>query len=152
MNEAKRRFTQFHYFRTMENGEKIKRSWLIYSSLKDAIFCFCCELFRSDNIPLRQGCKKWEGLSKSLHEHESGRSHQDCMFKWISLRSGIANRTTIDNRELSLFLTERYFWRDVLKRLIDIIIFLSERNLAFRGSLKKLAQGQMATSWEPLNY
>ena len=43
---------------------------------------------------------------------------------------------------MQLFLNERSFWRNVLKRLIDIVIFLSERNLAFRGSNEILGSPQ----------
>ena len=47
---------------------------------------------------------------------------------------GIRNSSTIDKREMNIFFNERRFWRNVLERLIDIALFLSERNLAFRGS------------------
>ena len=36
-------------------------------------------------------------------------------------------------QEMQLFLNKRSFWKNVLERLIDIVIFLSERNLTFRG-------------------
>ena len=45
-------------------------------------------------------------------------------------------------QEMQLFLNERSFWRNVLERLIDIVIFLSERNLAFRGSNEILGSPQ----------
>ena len=45
-------------------------------------------------------------------------------------------------QEMQLFLNERSFWRNVLERLIDIVIFLSERNLAFRGSNEILKSPQ----------
>ena len=35
---------------------------------------------------------------------------------------------------MNIFFNERRFWRNALERLIDIALFLSERNLAFRGS------------------
>ncbi|KAH1168977.1 hypothetical protein KIL84_013567 [Mauremys mutica] len=60
------------------------------------------------------------------------------MVKWFDLWSGIVNRTSIDQLELQAFLKERDFWRNVVKRMVDVIIFLSERNLAFRGSNEKL--------------
>ena len=58
------------------------------------------------------------------------------------LKEGIREQSTIDIQEMQLFLNERSFWRNVLERLIDIVIFLSERNLAFRGSNEILRSRQ----------
>nr|XP_008169192.1 zinc finger MYM-type protein 1-like [Chrysemys picta bellii] len=137
-NVERRRFTSTHFYRTMANGEKIRRSWLIYSVQKDAIFCFYCKLFGTGDIPLRRGTSAWKALSKRLQQHETGKGHQDCMVKWFDLRSGIVNHTSIDQLKLQAFLKERDFWRNVVKRMVDVIIFLSKRNLAFRGSNEKL--------------
>ena len=43
---------------------------------------------------------------------------------------------------MKIFLAERTIWRNVLERLIDIVIFLGERNLAFRGSDETLGSPQ----------
>ena len=75
-----------------------------------------------------------EGFSKKLKDHENGISHQECCSQWMLLAEGIRNSLTIDKREMNIFFNERRFWRNVLERLIDIALFLSERNLAFRGS------------------
>ena len=50
------------------------------------------------------------------------------------LREGIRSHSIVDKQEMEIFLSERTFWRNVLERLIDIVIFLAERNLAFRRS------------------
>ena len=47
---------------------------------------------------------------------------------------GNSRQSTIDMQEMQLFFNERSFWRNVLERLIDIVTFLSKRNLAFKGS------------------
>ena len=39
---------------------------------------------------------------------------------------------------MHIFRAERTFWRNVWKRLINIVIFLAKRNLAFRGSNETL--------------
>ncbi|MGI9555910.1 MAG: hypothetical protein ACR2M9_03535 [Cyanophyceae cyanobacterium] len=89
-NNAKRRFSAFHYDRVMANGEKVKRTWLVYSTAADKIFCFCCRLFGSGDIPLRCGMNAWEGLSKRLRDHEIGITHQNCLQSWMDLKRGIA--------------------------------------------------------------
>uniref|UniRef100_A0A452GQH4 DUF4371 domain-containing protein n=1 Tax=Gopherus agassizii TaxID=38772 RepID=A0A452GQH4_9SAUR len=111
----------------------------MYSVQKDAIFCFSCKLYGTGDIPLRRGTSAWKALSKRLQQHETGKGHQDCMVKWFDLRSGIVNHTSIDQLELQAFLKERDFWRNVVKRMVDVVIFLSKRNLAFRGSNEKRA-------------
>ena len=80
-NEERRRFTSSNFYRTMANGEKIRRSWLMYSVQKDAIFCFCCKLFGTGDIPIHRGTSAWKALSKRLQQHETGKGHQDCMVK-----------------------------------------------------------------------
>lgn len=40
-----RNFTEFHLHRTLPNGAKIDRDWLIYSPSTDSIYCFVCRLF-----------------------------------------------------------------------------------------------------------
>ena len=74
------------------------------------------------------------GFFKKLKDHENGISHQKCCSQWMLLAEGIRNSSTIDKSEMNIFFNERRFWRNVLERLIDIALFLSERNLAFRGS------------------
>nr|XP_047129073.1 uncharacterized protein LOC124809220 [Hydra vulgaris] len=76
----------------------------------------------------------WEGLSKKLKEHEPCSAHFKCFEQWMTLRKGIANQATIDEQQQKLLHKERTFWRAVLERILDITLFLSPRNIAFRGS------------------
>ena len=133
-NSSGRRFSTSYYFRVMENGEKVRRTWLVYSTSNDCIYCFCCKVFGSADVPLRHGTNTWEGLGKKLKDHERGRAHLENIEKWIALRGALKHKNTIDHHALELQLKEANFWKEVMKRLIDVIIFLSEKNLAFRGT------------------
>ena len=130
----RRRFSSNHYKRVLPNGESVSPSWLVYSGESDQVFCFCCKLFGKTLSPFCSGLNTWEGFSKKLKDHENGISHQKCCSQWMLLTEGIRNSSTIDKREMNIFFNERRFWKNVLERLIDIALFLSERNLAFRGS------------------
>ena len=81
----------------------------------------------------------WEGISKKLKDHENSTFHKKCFSQWMLLKEGIREQSTIDMQEMQLFLNERSFWRNVL---IDIVIFLSEKNLAFSGSNEILRSRQ----------
>lgn len=63
---------------------------------------------------------------------------KDCFEKWLNLRARILHHSTINDSEACIYFKEKDFWHDVLERLVDIILFLSETNLAFRGSNDKL--------------
>ncbi|XP_065654540.1 zinc finger MYM-type protein 1-like [Hydra vulgaris] len=118
----------------MKNGEIFERLWLIYSLNSNKVFCFCCKLFGITSLPFRQGINTWEGLSKKLKEHETCSAHFKCFEQWMTLRKGIANQATIDEKQQKLLHKERIFWRDVLEKILDITLFPSARNLAFHGS------------------
>ncbi|XP_065644454.1 zinc finger MYM-type protein 5-like [Hydra vulgaris] len=133
-NLERRRFSLNYYNRKMKNGEIFERTWLIYSLNSNKVFCFCCKLFGITSSPFRQGMNTSEGLSKKLKEHETCSAHFKCFEQWMTLRKGIANQATIDEKQQKLLHNERIFWRAVLERILDITLFLSGRNLAFRGS------------------
>nr|XP_047144743.1 zinc finger MYM-type protein 1-like [Hydra vulgaris] len=52
----------------------------------------------------------------------------------VFIGQSIASQATIDEQQQKLLHKERVFWRSVLERILDITLFLSARNLAFRGS------------------
>jgi hypothetical protein len=88
----------------MPNGEIVRWIWqFIYLSIaKDAIFCFCCKLFRDDAPPFRRGTSTWEGMSKKLKAHEIGETHQKFLSSWLNLRQAIVHRIGIDDQELQI--------------------------------------------------
>ncbi|KAL4568669.1 hypothetical protein LXL04_024284 [Taraxacum kok-saghyz] len=54
-----RRFSSTYYTRTLSNGEKCDRDWLVYSMEIDKIFCFCCKNFR-------KGCGKGQLVNEGF--------------------------------------------------------------------------------------
>ncbi|XP_076850262.1 uncharacterized protein LOC143499580 isoform X2 [Brachyhypopomus gauderio] len=92
-----RRFTKENYRRTMKNGEKILRSWLVYSMSTDSEFCFPCTVFgKCDNALSNCGFHKWKNLTYHLKEHEYSKGHCDNMRNWHELQRRLQNKTTID--------------------------------------------------------
>lgn len=139
-NQQGRRFTPTHYFLNMKNGEKIKRSWLVYSKAKDRAFCFCCRLFGECNKQRfgSDGNSDWKNLAALLKDHEKTADHLANMTSWRTLHQRLVAGKTIDAVNQELFVNEVNRWREILKRLVAIVVHLAERNLAFRGHSEKL--------------
>ncbi|XP_051809616.1 zinc finger MYM-type protein 1-like [Acanthochromis polyacanthus] len=130
-----------HFFRLLTNGEKIKRSWLMYSKKKDSLYCFCCKLFSQKTFKLsKDGTDDWKNCGDILKTHENSKEHTNNMGSWRELESRSKKGQTIDNIEMAIIHAERRRWREVLTRLVAIIKSLAERNIALRGSTDQLNQ------------
>ena len=129
-----RRFTKERYFMKMKNGEKIRRSWLVYSQSSDAVFCFCCTLFCKRNHSLTdRGFRMWERLTLTLQDHEKSNAHRSHMDSWRELEMRVKTHSAIDQTYQELQMLEKKHWSEVMKRLIAIVCHLAQKNLAFRG-------------------
>ncbi|KAL4152652.1 hypothetical protein QTP88_000485 [Uroleucon formosanum] len=109
-DDYKRKFSNAHYFKTLSNGEKLNRTWLIYSESSDSVFCFCCKLFKKDI----------SSLSKQV------------------LQTRMMQGKTIDDENQTLIRKETKHWKAVIERIISLIQTLGMQNLALRGSSDKL--------------
>jgi hypothetical protein len=59
-----------------KNGEEIIHPWLVYSAIKNYVFCFCCKLFSSLNAALtKSGYNDWRNLCHILNDHETSKHH-----------------------------------------------------------------------------
>jgi hypothetical protein len=126
--------------RKLENGEKFKRSWLVYSKKCDAVFCFCCKLFKNDESSnlITVGYSNWKNAHKRLKEHEASGSHLLAFSKWMELSRRLKSNTTIDCTHQRILQQEIKYWQTVFQRLTAIITFLGQQCLAFRGTSDKL--------------
>lgn len=59
-------------------------------------------------------------------------------MKWKDAEKGLKSNKTIDQMEQQIILQEIDYWRSVLERLMHIILYLAENNMAFKGSSDKL--------------
>lgn len=131
---GQRNFTEFHLHRTLPNGTKIVRNWLIYSPTTDSIFCFVCRLFGNlcDNpSPFAlNGFNNWNETSRSISMHEQSKDHMNNDVKY-KLR--LKNELTLENSFNNTVEDEMTYWRKVLWRVVEVVKFLSSRGLSFRG-------------------
>ena len=135
-NNNHRKFNKIFYYRHMKNGEKYKRSWLVYSTSKDAVFCFCCKLFSTtqfqSNLAIN-GCHDWKHIGQILSEHEASKNHLFCK----NMLSQVSKQYNA-NQDISCVIRKKHdlevaYWRNLLCRLLKIIQFLAVHNIALRG-------------------
>lgn len=135
----KRHFSNGYYSRKMKNGEMVDRNWLVYSTEKNAVFCFCCKIFSDSKIKLTvDGNSDWAHMHGILAGHESSPNHLLANKAWCELGTRLRKGETIDKQTQKLLQREICHWNDVLKRIISVVLFLADRNLAFRGSTDSL--------------
>jgi hypothetical protein len=137
-----RRFSASAY-RVLPNGETCDREWLVYSKELDKIFCFCCKLLRKGlvrGLLANEGFNDWIHLSIRLQQHETSREHVTNMITWYDLRMRLQNKQTIDHVAEREIEKEREHWRNFLYKILLIVQFLGEHNIAPHGSNCKLYQ------------
>ena len=139
-DENNRYFYSSCYQRTLSNGEKHDRRWLVYSKDLDKVYCFCCKLFSSTNVSqlANEGTKDWKNLGSKLKSHETNREHIINMTKWIELEKRLTTKQTIDKHIQEQINKEKEHWEKVLLRIIAIVKYLSKNNLVFRGTNEKI--------------
>lgn len=125
------------FYRTKSNGGREKREWLIYDGKLKSVFCFPCKLFSKEITSLnsKSGYSDWRNIFMAVKLHEQSKNHIQSMCILTS-RLSIAN--TIDTALKLEIQKECEYWRNVLKRIIATIKFLSAQGLAFRGSDENL--------------
>lgn len=135
-----RHFLEIYYSRKLANNESIIRRWLMYSKSSDKIFCFCCFIFKPDfRVPFsNDGYCDWIHASSAISSHENSASHRSCYIDWIEAEKRLKTNMTIDCLEQSLIVREAEHWKNVLLRLMNIILYMTKNNMAFRGSSDKL--------------
>lgn len=126
-----RAFSTQYYFTITKTGQKIERFWLCYSKILDGVYCEPCWLFanRLDKNFHNAWCtgtiNTWKTLTMKIKTHEMSKVH---------IAACIAYGNRKGNRDIqTMFHEDVNKMREVLKRIIDVVITLSTSNLAFRG-------------------
>ncbi|XP_043482137.1 zinc finger MYM-type protein 1-like [Leptopilina heterotoma] len=132
--ETNSHFSSYFYEMTNKAGVKIPRTWLCYSMILDCAYCEACWLFADRGQPNFQltwidGVSNWTKLSNKIKLHESSKIHFDACILFELWR----DKKNINNYLEEQTLKENNFWRNVLHRIINVILTLSTCNLPFRG-------------------
>lgn len=132
-----RRLSSDWFYKVMPNGHRILRSWMVYSPVSEQLYCFCCRLFAihatDTSSRFVTGFQTWWKLNPKVEDYERSEEYLRCLEQWRTLETRLMLHKTIDAACMKSVETEKKKWRDILHRLLDITLFLSKQNLAFRG-------------------
>ncbi|XP_047141491.1 zinc finger MYM-type protein 5-like [Hydra vulgaris] len=119
-DEQKRKFSSIYYKRTLPNGEKVSRSWLIYSVSKNVVFCLCCKLFgrSKSSLPALEGSglNDWKNIGALLSSHEKSNSHLVNFQMWKKLDIRLSTEKTIDHINQHKINEKEQYWQRILER------------------------------------
>ena len=133
--EQNRSFSNKYFGKRLKNGQTVMRSWLVYSRSKGCIYCFVCKLFSKCQMSLTAGrFSDWMNVIRTLENDEHSMEHKRMMLCWITRKS---NKNTVDQQLEEQMRKNIQYYFEVLKRVVAVIKFLSERGLTFRGHEEK---------------
>lgn len=118
----------------------MRRQWLMYSKVKNSVFCFPRLLFSNDTrtCPFsNNGFNDWQHLNPYIPDHEKSKSHLNNFITWKELEKRLHLGLSIYS-EFEKSITKEKKWCNILKIIIDVIIFCSKNNLALRGITEKI--------------
>nr|XP_047122894.1 zinc finger MYM-type protein 1-like [Hydra vulgaris] len=118
------------FISTLVNGEKINRTFLIYSESKRSIFCAPCYLFGGTTSFATVGFSDWKKGEEKIKRHENSQHHKLCVMN-MKERKEVLNR--VDQKLKYQVETEINYWKNVLTRVVAVVKSLSSRGMSFRG-------------------
>ena len=127
-------YTKHYYFNSTGNIQ-IARDWLCFSPILKMPYCQTCWLFADrTNVSLQwawingvEGSSKHHGVKIKRHECSSIQLESTAVHhRW---KSGNKIDKSVE-REIR---NQANFWKDILARLVNIILKMAELCLAFRG-------------------
>jgi hypothetical protein len=111
-------------------------SWVEYSPIADAAFCYPCRLFcqcktgRGEESFTKLGMNNWKKALEKLRKHEKSEMHLKAnQFLNEYRKPGISVADALSSAHTKKVQTNRKY----LKFIIETILFLGKQNLAFRG-------------------
>lgn len=139
MTKDKRSFKETFYFRILPDNTKCRRDWLSYSVKLDKIFCIHCLLFGinlHENLSkcwTKVGFSSWKHCLFAIQRHETTSDHIMASLKFKMRQTNVPLIPALEFHQKSLVLMNR----QVVKELLDIVLYLARHNLSFRGKNEK---------------
>ena len=122
----------------LANGDEVGRSWLLYSPVNKAAYCFCCLLFPTSGSNSQSSFESageftnWRHTER-LKDHENSPCHRKSFILWKEAERRIIYGKRIDSELEAQFESEKQHWRNILNRTLSCIKVLASQNMALRG-------------------
>ncbi|KFM77289.1 Zinc finger MYM-type protein 1, partial [Stegodyphus mimosarum] len=145
-----RSMTSAWFIKQLGKGKRgmVNRSWLVYSPLKRAAFCFLCLLFPSKDavsscsLETESGLSSWKKPEK-VTAHVNSQRHRNSFTTWKEMERRLMKKERlIDSQLQNQIATEKEKWRQILKRVLCCIQYLAKQNLAPRGHRESVTESQ----------
>lgn len=134
-------FKETYNLRILPDNSKINRDWLSYSPSEDKIYCLHCFLFGTNlhnstqKTWTKNGFNTWKNITQAIKAHENIPDHITCSIKLKLKKTSAPILPELHHtRNIQISMN-----RQIVSELIDIVLFLAHRNLAFRGHQEKWA-------------
>lgn len=143
ISNKKRSLSKNCFYRVKKNNELVNREWLVLSPSTLSLYCWVCKLFNKTALTKTalssSGLNDWKHVNERISEHENASYHRDAI---ISMSLRLQSQRRIDCKLVSEFNNETQYWREVLRRVVATIKFLSKRGLAFFGRNETIGSSQ----------
>ena len=115
----------------LSNGEMCKRDWMCYSMEKQSLYCAPCFLLNNNtpNVSTLSDStgwnisRGWRKLKDRIPSHENSTFHKENYVIWKSANKAALSETSVDNLLLAELKTETEYWKKLLERILNIILF-----------------------------
>ena len=139
----KSQFPVYILRRRQQNGDMLYRDWLVWSESRKALFCFPCRVLKpsTGHLVSINGWSSdvgWKKLYDRVPEHEKSVAHRESYVEWREVERRLKKDAGIDMQTDKEIMSQKLMWRELLKRIVDVILFLGERSLAIRGSPQRI--------------
>ena len=135
-------FVDTYYTYSYQQGStteiKMKRNWIAFSPSSKHLYCHHCWLFTGTSADWAHGFHPdTKNLQRKIIRHERNSDHIACTRAaqtWL-------NNSTIDAMNEKSFKEKTNFWREVTRRVINIVLTMAVLCIAFRGRVEKVGDG-----------
>ncbi|XP_065665536.1 zinc finger MYM-type protein 5-like [Hydra vulgaris] len=143
-----RYFSEELFKKRLKNAHPVSRNWICYSKSTGNIYCLMCKLFFINVQAFSKGFSDWKHGEEYVILHENSTPHKNAVINWTTRKE---RKNTIDKQIMQELEQESDKFYKILKRVVAVVKFLSDRGLAFRFTMKHLVFQIMAILWAVWN-